>query len=157
MTDEQVARVIFCAVNDLDPVHNAPQIDAAFAGRPHCDGPWISVKNAKTAATAVNAARATDATDGATGGGEVDDENAPLRNLPTSNGIRPLRRVATTPVGDLLEQAAIVELVEMMEAAEPYDGGLVWDHTPEEVGLHVMENRDAFLRALKPAGDGGEA
>jgi hypothetical protein len=64
---------------------------------------------------------------------------------------------ATTPGGDLLEQAAVVELVQIMEAATAEPGRLVWDHTPEEVGLHVMENRGAFLRALKPAGDGGEA
>ena len=59
MTDEQLARVIFCAVNDHDPVQNAPQIDAAFAGRRHCDGPWISARNARIAATAINAALAT--------------------------------------------------------------------------------------------------
>lgn len=43
----------------------------------------------------------------------------------------------------------LVELIEMLADAEPNElGGHTWNFTPEEIGLHVMENRDALLAAL---------
>jgi hypothetical protein len=56
MTDEDLARVIFCAVNECDPVEEQDHVDAAFEGRRYCDGAWISAHNARIAATAARAA-----------------------------------------------------------------------------------------------------
>lgn len=54
MTAEQnLARVIYAAVNDCDLVENADHIDAAFAGERFCDGPVLSAGNALVAARAV--------------------------------------------------------------------------------------------------------
>lgn len=42
----------------------------------------------------------------------------------------------------------VAELAAIIDAAEPKDGAMIWDHTPEEVGLHVMENHVAIRAAL---------
>lgn len=49
------------------------------------------------------------------------------------------------------EQDPVAELVDIIDAAEAKDGALIWDHTPEEVGLHVMENHAAIRAALSRA------
>lgn len=40
------------------------------------------------------------------------------------------------------------ELVQMLLSTDKQDGATVFDHTPEEIGLHVMENHAAILAAL---------
>lgn len=46
------------------------------------------------------------------------------------------------------------ELIEMLSAAENEEGVTVFDHTPEEIGLHVMENHAAVLAALREKANG---
>ncbi|MFK4871648.1 hypothetical protein [Novosphingobium sp. ZW T3_23] len=43
----------------------------------------------------------------------------------------------------------VAELIAMLDAAVPTDQGAIFDHTPEEIGLHVMENVWAILAALR--------
>lgn len=47
-----------------------------------------------------------------------------------------------------LEAAAVRELVDMLCSTDKQEGCTVFDHTPEEIGLHVMENHEAVLAAL---------
>lgn len=42
----------------------------------------------------------------------------------------------------------VSELIEMLSASENEGGTVVFDHTPEEIGLHVMENYQDVLAAL---------
>lgn len=64
----------------------------------------------------------------------------------------------------------VAELAEMLDQAQPYaEGGFIFDHTPEEIGLHVMENwqairavlpskaQSAFIDAIRAAAPHGEA
>lgn len=44
--------------------------------------------------------------------------------------------------------APVTALIEMLEAAEIQELTTVFDHTPEEIGLHVMENHREVLTAL---------
>lgn len=53
---ESLARAIFAAINDCDPVAQKPHIDAAFEGRPNCDGSRISADNCRIAAQVALAA-----------------------------------------------------------------------------------------------------
>jgi len=41
-------------------------------------------------------------------------------------------------------------LVEMLKAAQDWDGIAVFEHSPEEIGLEVMEHYQAVLAALAP-------
>jgi len=43
----------------------------------------------------------------------------------------------------------VAELIEMLEATASEEGCHVFDHTPEEFGLHVMENSERILAALR--------
>lgn len=61
-TGDALARAIFCAINDCDPVAEKPHIDAAFEGRPNCDGSRINADNCRIAAqVALTASPATHA------------------------------------------------------------------------------------------------
>jgi hypothetical protein len=48
------------------------------------------------------------------------------------------------------EKDPVAELVALIDAAEPKDGAMIWNHTLEEIGLHVMENHAAVRNALSP-------
>ncbi|GMM94174.1 hypothetical protein [Qipengyuania sp. MTN3-11] len=48
------------------------------------------------------------------------------------------------PSGD-----AVTELLAMFDAATRDDGLTIFDHTPEEFGLHIMENHLAIVAALR--------
>jgi len=97
--------------------------------------------------TAMLLATPTDATDGATGGGEDKVTDAHLN--------------ATTPGGDLLEQAAIPfaeALEEWGDEPKISDDRDLWEH-PLAMFITVGDVRRLAraLSTLKPAGDGGEA
>ncbi len=47
------------------------------------------------------------------------------------------------------ENEPVAELIAMLDAAVPTDQGAIFDHTPEEIGLHVMENVWVILAALR--------
>ena len=48
---------------------------------------------------------------------------------------------------------AVKELVDMLSIAANEEGATIFDHTPEEIGLHVMENHAAILATLERAGE----
>ncbi|WP_421123578.1 hypothetical protein, partial [Sphingobium yanoikuyae] len=48
---------------------------------------------------------------------------------------------------------AVKELADMLSIAANEEGATIFDHTPEEIGLHVMENHAAILAALEQAGE----
>lgn len=45
---------------------------------------------------------------------------------------------------------AVEELAAMIDAATQEEGCTIFDHSPEEIGLHVMENHTAIRAALTP-------
>lgn len=47
------------------------------------------------------------------------------------------------------ENEPVAELIAMLDAAVPTVQGAIFDHTPEEIGLHVMENVWVILAALR--------
>lgn len=47
------------------------------------------------------------------------------------------------------ENEPVAELIAMLDAAVPTSEGAIFDHTPEEIGLHVMENIWVILAALR--------
>lgn len=62
-----------------------------------------------------------------------------------------------TPTNDApVTVEPVAELIEMLQASTQEDGCCVFEHSAEEIGLHVMENTQAILAALAsaPAGDG---
>jgi hypothetical protein len=50
--------------------------------------------------------------------------------------------------------ASVAELLEMLSVANQEDGSAIFDHTPDEIGLHVMENHKEILAALARSGKG---
>jgi hypothetical protein len=61
-------------------------------------------------------------------------------------------RLATTPGGDLLEQAQF-----LLDRLEDHENGMTSDADAREWHGHVAPAIARFRSALKPAGDGGEA
>jgi hypothetical protein len=59
------------------------------------------------------------------------------------------------------EPEALADLKDALESVDIEEGRAIYNHTPEEIGLMVMENRDAMLAALSTpaarmlAGEGG--
>ncbi|MBO9377345.1 hypothetical protein GG804_11260 [Sphingomonas histidinilytica] len=47
---------------------------------------------------------------------------------------------------------SVAELLEMLSVANQEDGSAIFDHTPDEIGLHVMENHKEILAALETIG-----
>lgn len=45
--------------------------------------------------------------------------------------------------------SAVAELIAMLEATDREEGSTIFNHTPEEIGLHVMENHEAILAVLR--------
>jgi hypothetical protein len=52
------------------------------------------------------------------------------------------------PTDTPLDRAPVIALIEMLEAADIQEDTTIFDHTPEEIGLHVMENHREILAAL---------
>lgn len=84
---------------------------------------------------------------------DADDEHAvPVRLIRAVAGVvngEAFRRAGFPPV-PVDPVAGGEALREALEAAEPNDiGGYTFDHSPDEIGIMVMENRDTILAALK--------
>ncbi|NML93828.1 hypothetical protein [Novosphingobium olei] len=58
------------------------------------------------------------------------------------------------PVAQAVEHEAVLELIAMLSPDGPKEEGCtVFDHSPEEIGLHVMENHEAIRAALAAMGE----